>query len=133
VVTNEAEERAYLQGYFGQSPDEYRLARFFLMRQVMHMFAAAMFLFLGSSGKAVDQSENTPGFRDFHQRIWAGEVTLADNDMKTVYGRVHWEQLLHNTRQARFAEALRIVSDRHPRPQGTPPLLLVVNDVMVKT
>jgi len=32
VVTDGAEERAWLQEYFGQPPDEYQLARFFLMR-----------------------------------------------------------------------------------------------------
>jgi hypothetical protein len=44
--------------------------------------------------------------------------------MKIVYGGVHWEQLSRNTRQARFNEALKIVSDRHPRPQGVRPPLL---------
>ena len=45
-------------------------------------------------------------------RIWAGEVNLADNHTKTVYGRGHWEQLLQNMQQARFIEAIRIASDR---------------------
>ena len=125
VVTNEAEERAYLQEYFGRPLDEYELARFFLMRQVMHLLSAAVFLLLGSSGKPVNQSENAPEFRGFHQRIWAGEINLADNEMKIAYGRVHWEQLSQNMRQARFNEALRIVSDRHPRPEGMRPLLPV--------
>jgi hypothetical protein len=125
AVTNDAEERAYLQEYFGQPADEYQLARFFLMRQVLHMLSAAVFLLLGSSGKPVNQNENVPEFRDFHQRIWAGEVNLADNNMKSVYGRVHWEQLSRNMRKARFNEALRIVSDRHPLPQGVRPLLLI--------
>ena len=38
VVCNEAEERLYLQEYFGQPPDPYQLARFFLMQQLAHMF-----------------------------------------------------------------------------------------------
>jgi len=113
AVTNAAEERTYLQEYFGQPPDDYQLARFFLMRQVLHMLAATVYVLLGSAGKAVNPSEKAPSFRDFHRRIWAGDVNLADNDMKVVYGRIHWEQLLENTRQARFDEALRIVSDRH--------------------
>jgi len=113
VVNNDSEEITYLQEYFGQPPDEYQLARFFLMRQVMHMLYAAVFLLLGSSGKPLGHSEKAPEFKYFHQRIWAGEVNLADNDMKTVYGRVHWEQLLQNLRRARFDEALSIVSDRH--------------------
>jgi hypothetical protein len=123
VVTNDAEERAYLEEYFGQPPDEYQLARFFLMRQVSHMFYTMGYLLLGSgwrpatwiidSGAPANPSENAPEFRDFHRRIWAGEVDLGSNQMRTVYGRVHWEQLLQNVRQARFNEALRIVADRH--------------------
>jgi hypothetical protein len=118
VVNNDLEERTYLQEYFGRPPDEYQLARLFLMRQVVHMLSAAVFLLLGSSGQPVDQSEKAPEFRYFHQRIWTSEVNLADTDMKTVYGRVHWEQLLQNVRRARFDEALRIVSDRHAGAEG---------------
>ncbi len=113
VVANEAEERVYLQQYFGEPPDPYQLARFFLMQQVAHMFYAMAFLLLGSSGRPIDWGEAVPEFRDFHRRIWAGEVNLSDNRTKIVYGRVHWERLLHNVRQTRFHEALRIVSDRH--------------------
>jgi aminoglycoside phosphotransferase (APT) family kinase protein len=116
VVTNDAEERVYLQEYFGQPPDQYQLARFFLMQQVTHIFYAMVFLLLGSSGRQLNLSENAPDFRDFHRRIWAGEVNLADNQMKTVYGWVHREQLLQNMRQARFYEAVRIVSDRYACP-----------------
>jgi thiamine kinase-like enzyme len=123
VVTNDADERAYLQQYFGQPPNEYQLARFFLMSQVTHMFYATVFQMLGSAGKPVNRSEQLPFFRDFHQRIWEGEVSLADNDMRIVYGKVHWGQLLHNVRGARFGEALRIVSDRHPSQDGAPRLL----------
>ncbi|HEV2349806.1 MAG TPA: phosphotransferase [Terriglobia bacterium] len=125
VVTNVADEKTYLGQYFGQPPNEYQRARFFLMCQVMHMFSATVFLLLGSAGKPVNQSEKLPSFRDFHQRIWAGEVNLADNGLRIVYGRVHWEQLLQNMRQARFDEALRIVSDRHASSEGVRQLLPV--------
>jgi aminoglycoside phosphotransferase (APT) family kinase protein len=113
AVTSDAEERTYLQEYFGQPPDEYQLARFFLMRQVMHMFYAAIFLLLGAEGKPVNRSARAPGFHDFHRRLWTGEVSLAGNEMKLVYGRVHWEQLSQNMQRGRFREALRLVSDRH--------------------
>lgn len=115
VVTNEAEERIYLQEYFGQAPDEYELARFFLTQQVAHIFYAMAFLLIDSQGEPVNWSENVPGFRDFHRRFWAGEVDLADKRTKSVYARVHLNQLLNNVRQARFKEALRIVSNRHAR------------------
>ena len=115
VVTNDADERTYLGEYFGQAPDEYQSMRFFLMRQVLHMLSAAVFLLLGSAGKPIRRSENPPAFRDFHERIRAGEIDLADNQVKIDYGMVHWEQLLQNVRQPRFDEALRIVSERNKR------------------
>jgi hypothetical protein len=73
------------------------------------------FLFQDSPGKPIDWSGTVPEFRDYHRRMWAGEVDLADKDVKIVYGRVHWERLLQNV-QARYNEALRIVSDRHAIP-----------------
>jgi aminoglycoside phosphotransferase (APT) family kinase protein len=128
LATNDAEERSYLQEYLGQPPDEYQLARFFLMRQVLHMLSAAIFLLLGSSGKPINQSEKLPSFRDFHQSIWVGRVDLADNDTKSVYGRIHWEQLLRTVRQAQFDEALRIVSERHASPEAARRLLPSFNE-----
>jgi aminoglycoside phosphotransferase (APT) family kinase protein len=113
VTDSDTAERTYLAAYFGQPPDEYQLARFFLMRQALHMLSAAVFLLLGSAGKPIRQSANPPSFRDFHERVWAGEVDLADNDLKVAYGLVHWEQLLRNVRQPRFEDALRIVSERN--------------------
>ncbi len=113
IVTNESEERIYLQAYFGEPPDEYQKARFYLMRQLAHMFYIMAFLTLGSSGKPLDRSEPVPRYSSFQRRFWAREVRLTDNQAKTVFGRVHWEQLSQNIRQARFDEALRIVSDRN--------------------
>jgi aminoglycoside phosphotransferase (APT) family kinase protein len=112
VVTNDEEELVYLQEYFGAAPGQYQLARFHLMQQLAHLFYTMAFLLLGSSGQPIDWSAAVPEFRDYHRCIWAGEVDLADKDVKIVYGRVHWERLLQNVRQARYSEALRIVSDR---------------------
>jgi hypothetical protein len=112
VVWNEAEEREYLAAYFGQAADEYQAARFFLMRQVMHMMAAVVYLMLGAGGKPVDVSVAAPSFREFHERIWAGGVSLADLAQRVEYGRVHWGRLIENVRSARFEEVLRIVMER---------------------
>ena len=59
VVANDGDGRIYLEEYFGQRPDEYQLARFFLMRQVLHMLSAAVFLLLGSAGKPIRKT--SPG------------------------------------------------------------------------
>ena len=112
VVSDETEENIYLQEYLGQRPDEHQLARFFLMKQVTHIFYAMAYLFLASSGEPVNLNEPAPEFRDFHRRFWAGKIRLADKDTKIAYGRVHLEQLLNHTPRARLEEALRIASDR---------------------
>jgi hypothetical protein len=112
LVTNEAEEQIYLHEYFGAPPDSYQAARFYLMRQLAHIFYAMAFLSLGSAGEPINWSEPVPAYNDFQRRFWSREVDLADNHLKIVYGRVHWEQLKHNSCQPRFDEALRIVANR---------------------
>jgi thiamine kinase-like enzyme len=113
VVTNDAEEETYLGTYFGEAPGEYRLARFYLMRQVVHMFYAMAFMLSGSAGGPSDVSSAVPDFREFHNRIWAGGVDLAAAEVKMQYGRVHMNRLLQNMQATRLQDALRIVSDRH--------------------
>ncbi len=110
LVSNEAEERAFLQAYFGQPPDDYQQARFFLMQQVAHIFYSLVFLLQGSPGVPVNLSEQAPNYRDFQRNFWAGEVKLEDKQAKATYGRVHLDQLLQSTRLRRFKESLRIVS-----------------------
>ena len=110
LVAGDSDEAAYLAAYFGESPDEYRRARFFLMRQVVHMLAAAIYLILGAAGKPIGQTPNSPAFAEFHRRLWAGEIGLSDNRQKVAYGLLHWEELARNVRARRFEEAIAIVS-----------------------
>jgi hypothetical protein len=86
------------------------------MRQVVHMFYAMAFMLSGSSGKPIEPNVNVPEFRDFHNRIWAGGISLVSAEAKLQYARVHMNQTLHNMRAARFKGALQIVSARHPSP-----------------
>jgi aminoglycoside phosphotransferase len=123
VVTGDVDEQTYLGQYFGQPPDEYQRARFFLMRQVVHMLSATVFLLLGAAGKPISRSESLPSFPEFHRKIWAGEVDLVTNDLKIVYGLIHWDQLLENVRGKRFEETLGIVSERNTRQEGVGLLL----------
>jgi hypothetical protein len=113
VLHDKADEDAYLGEYFGKPPNAYQKARLFLKRQILHMQYAAIFLLLGSSGKPLDLSGSPPLFQDFHKRMWMGEIDLADNANKVLYGRVHWARLLRDTRDERFDKSLRIVAERH--------------------
>jgi hypothetical protein len=110
VVTSDVEEEVYLRTYFGEALSEYRLARFYLMRQALHMFYAMIFLLLGSCGKPIERDTKAPDFRDFHDGIWAGEISLASAETKLRYGKVHMNRVLQNMQTVRFQDALRIVS-----------------------
>lgn len=111
VVTNEADEQEYLHAYFGQIPDEYQRARFFLMQQMVHIFYAMAYLYLGASEKQAALKEPLPEFGDFRCRFWNGEVRLEDNPTKVLYGRIHLKRVSQNTLEARFRDALRIVAE----------------------
>lgn len=80
------------------------------MRQITHMSYAMVFMRLGSQGKPIDRQAEVPDFRDFHDRIWAGEISLVSAEARLQYGRVHMKQLLLNMRADRFKEALWVVA-----------------------
>ncbi|MDN5284852.1 MAG: phosphotransferase [Mucilaginibacter sp.] len=112
VVTNESEEKDYLKRYFGKEVNEYHYARFFLMRQVFHMSYFIFFMLLCSAaGVPIDLNLTKPDFRTFHDRIWAGEVNLANHDVRQQYALVHLEQLQHNLQLKQFDDSLHIVSN----------------------
>jgi aminoglycoside phosphotransferase (APT) family kinase protein len=108
VAGNEKEENVFLNAYFGQDPNPYQLARFFLIQQLAHIFYTMAFLYLGSLSHPVDWNEPVPDLRDFHRRMWAGAVDLTDKPTKILYGRAHLKQL-RQTQHARFDEAVRTV------------------------
>ena len=51
VVTNDADGMGLSRAVFRRTPDGYQRARFFLMRQVLHMFSATIFLVAGIGGQ----------------------------------------------------------------------------------
>ncbi len=110
VLRDEQDEAIYLERYFGKAASEYQLARFFLMRQIIHMFYFSIFLLIGSTGKPVDPSRPRPGFREFHDDVWNGRISLAANEPKITYGLVHMDQLLRNLQLERFKESLNFLS-----------------------
>ena len=109
LVTTEEEEKAFLETYFGEAPGEYRLAQFYLTRQILHMFYASIFSLIGAAGKPVDEDEKMPAFREFHDRMWAGEFCLKTPEAKLRYARVHLGQVLANQHTERFEKSRQIL------------------------
>jgi thiamine kinase-like enzyme len=114
VVKDHVEETGFLNRYFGRDITEYELARFYLMRQIMHMSYFIVFMLVVSAkGKPIDFNAIVKhDFSDFHNRMWAGEIDLAYDGTRLEYALVHLEQLYRNLQTTRFEDSLRIVSNR---------------------
>jgi len=113
-VRNEAEEEAYLEAYFGEPAGEYRRARFFLLQQAAHLYYGTVFLMLvASAGKPIAQNLDAPDFADFHRRLVSGEASLAADDARVDYAKIHLNRALRDMQSPRFADAVARVAAQH--------------------
>ncbi|WP_437730499.1 phosphotransferase [Sorangium sp. So ce1335] len=112
-VRNEADEEVYLRAYFGEPAGEYRRARFYLMRQAVHVFYATYFMLLATaSSRPFDPEMTAPDFKAFHLRLASGETSLATDEGKLKYAKVHLSQALRGMQAPRFDESIARVASR---------------------
>jgi len=116
VVKNDNDETDFLKRYFGETFDEYKQARFFLMSQVVHMFCFTLCAVPGSAGKPININMSTLSFNEFHDGLWNCEIKLTTNDALLHYALVHMKELMNNMQTKRFDESLRIVADHNKFP-----------------
>lgn len=104
------QEEIYLKAYFGDSLDEYKRARLFLMQQVCHMFYAMGFMQFAAASCPTDStcedSMDTPRLRDFHEQVSTGKVSLTTHERQLLYGKVRLNEALYNMNTPRFAESI---------------------------
>ncbi len=113
-VKDEADEEAYLNTYFGEPAGEYRRARFFLMRQAVSVFYAALLLLEAArAGITIDADMTTPDFRDYHQDLISNKIDMKTAEAKIQYGMIHLREALRNMRTQRFEDAVARVGDAH--------------------
>ncbi len=115
-VKDDGQEEDYLGTYFGEPAGDDRRARFYLMRQQMHVFYVAfLMLFAAGSGRPIDPDLTAPGFREFHERLISGEVALVTPEERVEYAKVHLNEALRNMRTQRFSDAIAQVEASHNR------------------
>ena len=109
---DEPEEGALLSTYFERPATEYEKARFYLMRQIVHTFAAAFCMVIAAAaGERVDPEAPAENFEELHRRMITGEVNLASSAAQMRYAKVHLDRAIGNGRTRRFEDALVVVSD----------------------
>jgi hypothetical protein len=84
------------------------LARLFVTGPLLHMLYAMFFLPLAdAAGKAVDTGMDEPDFIEFHRRMLAGQVNLADLEAKLQYSLVHFKRFRETLDTPRLQDALQ--------------------------
>lgn len=108
LVKTDQDEQVYLEAYFGGAVSEYQHARFFLMRQLLHLFYFITFILFGKKPENDDLKRPIPSFFAYHDGIWDGDITFADKDSRMQYALVHMEQFRQNAKLKRFEKALEV-------------------------
>jgi hypothetical protein len=110
-VRDGAREDTLVNAYFERPATEYEHARFFLMRQIVHVFAAAFCTVIAAAaGERADPDAPAEDFDDFHRQLITGQVSLAGSAAQMRYAKVHLDRAIQNGRTGRFEEALALVS-----------------------
>lgn len=110
VDDTDAAARAYVAAYAGEAPGDYRMARFVVMRALVHIFYAAFLLPLAASSGASTAVTDAPPFRDFHRRLLSGEIDIKTADLRWQYGLTHLDRALAEGGTARLREAAALVA-----------------------
>lgn len=109
-VLDEAQEEIYLQAYFGDSLDEYKKARFFLMRQICYMFYAMMLMNLAVTLRPpysiLDESMDTPRYREFREQISSGKISSTSYEGHLLFGKVLLNEALYNMKMPKSAKSI---------------------------
>lgn len=110
-VTTEAQEEVYLKAYFGDSLDDYKRARFFLMQQVCLMFYAMGFMrfatALQAKNSVIDDRMETVRQQEFAMQIANGTVLIESDEGQFLYAKVLLNEALYNMKTPRFAESIQ--------------------------
>jgi aminoglycoside phosphotransferase (APT) family kinase protein len=106
------EPDALLAAYLGAPADAFARARFFLMRQVIHVSYVTFLATLAARSNVPTQP--TPDYRAFHAGLMEGSIDLHSDERKQQYANVHLAAARRAMRSTEFADALACVRDcRH--------------------
>ncbi|SHL99248.1 phosphotransferase [Chitinophaga sp. CF418] len=112
-VYSEEQEKAFLDTYFDGATDDYKLARFYIMRQVGRIIYSMLMFQLAAKGKPEDHVHNPEmegiTVREFGAQMGAGKISLATYEGQLMYGKALLNEAVHQMRTPRFATALAII------------------------
>jgi hypothetical protein len=108
-VHTDEQEKSFLQIYF-DNVDEYKTARFYIMRQVCRIIYAMLMFQLAAQGKPADYAHNQEmegiSLRDFGALMAAGKISLATYEGQLMFGKALLNEAVAQMRVPRFITSL---------------------------
>jgi hypothetical protein len=109
-VQTREQETEYLRVYFDGEVDDYKIARFFLMRQISRLIYAILLVQVAArnkpAGQELDQEMEGNTLEKFGALMAAGKLSMATADGQLLYGKAQMNEALRQMRSPRFAEEL---------------------------
>jgi hypothetical protein len=109
-VHTKEQERAFLDVYFDHLADDYKTARFYIMRQVCRIIYAMLMFGLAAQGKPADYRHNQDmegvSLKEFGALMGAGKLSLAAYEGQLMYGKALLNEAVHQMRLPLFAASL---------------------------
>lgn len=114
---DEAQEELCLRHYFAASYDDYKNARFFLMRQVAHMYYGMIMLMMAAGQRPPNtpliDDKSAPSLAEYQEMVRAGQISRATYQGQLLYGKSLLNRMLTNMKTQRFADAIKTVFAQH--------------------
>ncbi|GAA3928417.1 phosphotransferase [Chitinophaga oryziterrae] len=104
------QESILLNKYFDNAADDYKTARFFVMRQVCRIIYAMLMFQVAVQSKPADYIHNQEmegiGLKEFGALMGSGQLSLAAYEGQLMYGKALLNEAVHQMRSPRFAISL---------------------------
>ena len=112
-VNSDDDEELFLRAYFGDAPSDYQRARFFLMRQVRHLFYAMIMMKLVDYAKPgnvpLDTNMQVPRIEEFRKHLGDGTIQLGSYQGQLLFAKVEMNEALLAMQSQRFAESVALM------------------------
>ncbi|MVT06730.1 phosphotransferase [Chitinophaga tropicalis] len=109
-VHSEEQEKLLLDVYFNYTTDDYKKARFYIMRQLCRIIYAMLMFRLAAQGKTADHKHNQDmegiSLKEFGALMGAGKLSLASYEGQLMYGKALLNKAVHQMRSSRFTASL---------------------------
>ncbi|HEY6901862.1 MAG TPA: phosphotransferase [Puia sp.] len=109
-VQTEEQELEFLQVYFDGAVDEYKRARFHVMRQVSRLIYSMLLVQVADRGKpaghVLDQEMEGATLKAFGELVGAGKLSMGTYEGQLMYGKAQMNEAVRNMRLPRFTESI---------------------------